>query len=77
METIKIKQPKYKPKMIEDCTFHLTEQCSFDELIIWANALEVEVNYPPTGDMWPDWEIELRQEVNDALLNIISPTEEG
>ena len=41
------------------------------ELIVaWAHLLEVEVNPPPLGDMWPDWEGEIREEVGDAMRKI-------
>jgi hypothetical protein len=39
----------------------------FDTLIIWADILGVEVDYPPIDDMYPDWENELRVEVGEAM----------
>ena len=42
----------------------------FDDIIKLAFHLEVEVNPPPTGDMWPDWEDELKTEVGDAFRKL-------
>jgi len=61
---------------IEDIVDQLFENMDFDTLIIWANELDVEVNYPPLDDMWPDWENELRVEVAETMLKVISPKTE-
>jgi len=63
--------PKRK-KTPEDMILQLIEDMDFDTLIIWANILEVEVNYPPVDDMWPEWDNELRVEVVEALIDAIS-----
>ena len=65
-----------KMKTIEDIVDQLFENMDFDTLIIWANELDVEVNYPPLDDMWPDWENELRVEVAETMLKVISPKTE-
>jgi len=64
-------------KTIEDAIDQFIEDMDFDTLLIWANTLDVEVNYPPVGDMWPDWECELRTEVAEALFDAISPKKEA
>ena len=58
-------------KNIEDCIDDVFSAIDFDDLVIWANALNVEVDYPPVGDLWPDWEAELSVEVGAALLKAI------
>ena len=55
---------------IDDLIDQLVEDFDFDTLCIWADILEVEVNPPPLGDMWPDWEGELRVEVGDAMRKV-------
>jgi hypothetical protein len=57
-------------KDIDDIIDQFVEDIDFDVLCAWANILEVEVNYPPLDDMWPDWENELRTEVGDAMRQI-------
>ena len=52
---------------IDNIIDQFIEVLDFDTLIAWADVLDVEVNYPPTGDMWPDWENELRVEVGEAM----------
>lgn len=48
----------------------LVDGMDFDVVMEWAKLLEVEVNPPPTGDMWADWEVELRPEVINAMCDI-------
>jgi len=55
---------------IEDLIEQFVSDLEFDVLVIWADILGVEVNYPPTDDMWPDWECELRVEVGDAMARV-------
>jgi hypothetical protein len=55
---------------IDDLIDQFIEDLDFDVLLIWADILEVEVNYPPVDDMWPDWENELRVEVAGAMRMI-------
>lgn len=53
-----------------DLISQFTEDLEFEALVIWADILDVEVNYPPLGDMWPDWEVELRQDVAEAMERV-------
>ena len=46
------------------------DSLDFDGIIAWAYLLDVEVNYPPIDDMWPDWENELAVEVGDAMRKV-------
>ena len=55
---------------IDDAIDNFISELDFDHIIAWANLLDVEVNYPPTGDMYPDWENELAVEVGDAMRKI-------
>jgi len=55
---------------IDDLIEQLVTDLEFDALIIWADILGVEVNYPPLKEMWPDWECELRQKVGDAMAQV-------
>ena len=40
-----------------------------EDLIKWADFLDMSIDteYPPTDDMYPDWEAELRGEVGEAM----------
>ena len=53
-----------------DLIDQLIEDMDFDVVVEWAKILEVEVNPPPLGDMWPDWENELRVEVAEAMEKV-------
>lgn len=68
--TLGLLKEKTKKASPEDLLFELTENLDFDAIVKWAKVLDVEVNYPATGDMWPDWEVELRQEVCEAMQEI-------
>lgn len=57
-------------KDIDDIIDQFVEDLDFDTVIAWAKFLEVEVNYPPIDDMYPDWENELRVEVGDAMRKV-------
>ena len=59
-------------KTIDDCIDNLIENLDFDSLLIVANALGMEIEYPPTDDMYPDWDNELRVETGKELLKAIS-----
>ncbi len=59
-------------KDIDDYIDELIADMDLDELVVWANNLEIEVNYPPVDDMWPDWENELAVSVGEALLQNLS-----
>lgn len=55
---------------IDDIIDQFVEALDFDRLLAWAERLDVEINVPPTSDMWPDWESELRVEVGEAMGNV-------
>jgi len=55
---------------IDDAIDDFISILDFDQIIAWANLLNVEVNYPPVDDMWPDWENELAVEVGDAMRKV-------
>ncbi len=57
-------------KDIDGIIDQFVEDLDFDTVIAWAKFLEVEVNYPPIDDMYPDWENELRVEVGDAMRKV-------
>lgn len=60
--------PKYEPKTIDDCLSHLTSHMSFEELIIWADALEVDHDQECwADDEWTNLEDKLRGEVGEVL----------
>lgn len=54
----------------DDVIDQFVEDIDFETLLMWADILNVEVNCPPTDDMWPDWECELRAEVGDAMREV-------
>lgn len=56
--------------IIDDVIDNFISILDFDQIIAWANLLNVEVNYPPTDDMYPDWENELAVEVGDAMRKV-------
>jgi hypothetical protein len=55
---------------IDDAIDNFIDALDFDQVLAWARVLEVEINYPPTGDMWPDWQAELAVEVGDAMRKV-------
>lgn len=55
---------------MDDLIEHFVTDLDFDVLVIWADILNVEVEYPPLDDMYPDWEAELRQAVGDAMAKV-------
>lgn len=55
---------------INDLIDQFVEDLTFEALIIWADLLDVEVNYPPLDDIWPDWDNELRVEVGEAMAKV-------
>lgn len=55
---------------IDDAIDNFISELDFDHVIAWANLLNVEVNYPPIDDMYPDWENELAVEVGDAMRKV-------
>jgi len=56
--------------IMDDIIDQFVTALNFDVVMTWANILEVEINPPPLGDMWPDWEVELRTEVADAMKKV-------
>ena len=62
-----IKQPI---RDIDDAIENLITDLDFDDVVKLAKHLGVEVNPPPTDDMWPDWENELAVEVGDAFRKV-------
>ncbi len=52
---------------IDDIIDLLVAELDFDAILRWAKILDVEINYPPIDDMWPDWEDELAVEVGEAM----------
>lgn len=59
-------------KDIDDYIDELIALMGLDELVVWANNLDVEVNYPPIDDMYSDWQNELAVSVGEALLKNLS-----
>ena len=57
---------------MDDFINQFVEDLSIDALAIWADILDVEFELPPLDDMYPDWESELRQEVAEILVNVLS-----
>lgn len=52
---------------------NFVEDLDFDQLILWANFCDVEVEYPPIDDMYPDWENELRTEIGEVMAKALNP----
>ncbi len=46
------------------------EDLDFDALKHWASILGVDYEEPPLGDMYPDWECEIRTEIGDAMAKV-------
>jgi len=45
-----------------------------DDLVKWANFMDVDVEYPPIDDMYPGWEAQLREEIGVAIRNAFGKT---
>lgn len=58
---------------IDDVIGVFIDELNFDQLILWANFCGVEIEYPPTDDMYPDWEGELRTEVSEVMSKALNP----
>lgn len=69
-ERLQVVAQKEKDINIDDIIDDFISILDFDHIIAWANLLDVEVNYPPCDDMWPDWESELAVEIGDAMRKI-------
>ncbi len=63
-------QGRAKELDIDDMIDNFISILEFDQIIAWANLLDVEVNYPPVSEMWPDWQNELAVEVGDEMRKI-------
>ncbi len=57
-------------KDIDDIIEEFTDTLKFDDVIKLAKYLDVEVNYPPLSEQYPDWQCELATEVGDAMRKI-------
>ena len=55
---------------IDDAIDDFISILDFDQIIAWANLLDVEINYPPVDDMWPDWQDLLAVEVGEVMRRI-------
>jgi len=55
---------------IDDLIEQFVTDLDIDVLIIWADILGVDRELPPLDDMYPDWEVELRQKVGDAMAMV-------
>ncbi len=64
------KLQRMKSKDIDDVIDEFVGVLDFDAILQWAKVLEVEVNYPPTDDMYPDWEDELAVEIGEAMRKV-------
>ena len=61
---------KLKKKDIDDVIDDFIETLDFDGILRWATVLDVEINYPPLKDMWPDWQNELAIDVGKAMAKV-------
>lgn len=52
---------------LRDLIDQLVEDMRFDVVMEWARILGIKVIHPLRGDMWPDWQSELRVKVADAM----------
>lgn len=59
---------------MDDFINQFVEDLTIDALFIWADILGVEINPPPLDDMYPDFDNELRIEVAEELVNVLSQT---
>jgi hypothetical protein len=55
---------------IEDLIYQFTQDLEFDALKDWCAILDVDYEEPPIDDMWPDWEVELRTEIAEAMMGV-------
>ena len=47
-----------------------TNDLDFEALKHWCAILSVDYEEPPCGDIWPDWEDELRSEIAEAMMKL-------
>ena len=57
---------------MDDFINQFVEDLTIDALAIWADILNVDMELPPTDDMYPDWEDLLRVEIAEELVNALS-----
>ncbi len=55
---------------MDDIIDEFIDALDFDFLKPWAVILEVDYEEPPLGDLYPDWEGELRGEMHEAMLKL-------
>ena len=55
---------------MDDLIYQYTIDLDFDALKHWAAILGVDYEEPPLDDMYPDWEVELRTEIGDAMAKV-------
>ena len=56
---------------IDDLIDQFIKGLDFDTFLIWANFMEVSIEYPLIDDMYPDWENELRTEVSEEMRKVV------
>jgi len=61
---------------IDDLINQFTEDLDFDALEDWCAILSVDYELPPIDDMYPDWEVELRGEIAEAMLKVGTKSKE-
>ena len=54
----------------EDLVWQFTEDLDFDALKGWCSIFDVDYETPPLDDMYPDWEVEIRTELADAMMKV-------
>lgn len=64
-------------KTVEDKVYELFDDMDFDTLVKWADVLEVEHHESEwTKSEWTDLESELRQEVSNTMVGMLSREED-
>ena len=61
---------KDRKMTIDDLIDQFTEDITFDALKDWCAILGVDYEEPPIDDMYPDWEVELRTEIAEAMRKV-------
>ncbi len=54
----------------EDIVQRFTEDLHFEALEPWCGILGVGYEEPSTDDMYPDWEMELRIKLAEAMMKV-------
>ena len=55
---------------IDDMIDNFISILDFDQVIAWADLLDVDRELPPLDDMYPDWENELAVEIGEAMRKV-------